>query len=44
MAATDLGMWQLGVTDPRTWDSRSWLSDALPHLAFGAVTWSVLAS
>lgn len=28
----------LGVTDPRTWDAASWLSDIVPHLAYGAVT------
>lgn len=43
MAATDLGMAGLGVSDPRSWDAAAWLSDALPHLAFGLVTWSLLA-
>lgn len=38
MAATDLGMALLGVTDPRTWPVSSWLADAVPHLAYGAVT------
>ena len=28
----------LGVTDPRTWDAESWLSDLLPHAAFGVLT------
>ena len=28
----------LGVTDPRRWDAASWLSDVVPHLAYGAVT------
>ena len=28
---------------PRTWDAASWLSDAVPHLAYGAVTWAALA-
>ncbi|MBE9375453.1 hypothetical protein IQ251_13450 [Saccharopolyspora sp. HNM0983] len=28
----------LGVTDPRTWTAESWLSDLLPHAAFGLAT------
>lgn len=42
MAATDIGMYGLGVSDPRSWDLSSWLSDAVPHLAYGVVTWSLL--
>jgi hypothetical protein len=42
MAATDFGMYRLGVTDPSTWDRNSWLSDAVPHLAYGVVTWALL--
>jgi hypothetical protein len=42
MAATDIGMYQLGVTDPASWDAGSWLSDAIPHLAYGVVTWALL--
>jgi uncharacterized membrane protein len=32
----------LGVSDPRTWDAASWLSDIVPHLAFGAVVYAAL--
>lgn len=42
MAATDYGMKALGVSDPSTWDATSWISDIVPHLAFGLVTWLVL--
>lgn len=35
-------MTALGVTDPRTWPASSWVSDVVPHLAYGAVTTSVL--
>lgn len=35
-------MTALGVTDPRTWSVGSWVSDLVPHLAYGAVTASVL--
>jgi len=36
MAGSDVPMTRLGLTDPITWDAASWLSDALPHLAYGA--------
>ncbi|WP_435107374.1 hypothetical protein [Nocardiopsis synnemataformans] len=31
-------MTALGVTDPREWSAASWISDLVPHLAFGLVT------
>jgi hypothetical protein len=43
MAVSDTSMAMLGVTQPRTWDAASWLSDAVPHLLYGAVTWTALA-
>lgn len=42
MAATDLSMAALDVTDPRSWSGQDWLSDVLPHLAYGAVTHAAL--
>jgi hypothetical protein len=42
MLATDLSLAVLGVSDPREWDVRSWLSDAAPHLAFGFAAYAVL--
>jgi hypothetical protein len=42
MAATDSSMAALGVSDPRKWSTSDWLSDALPHLAYGAVTCATL--
>jgi hypothetical protein len=44
MAATDLTMARLGVSDPSSWDAASWASDAVPHLAFGAVAYGTLAA
>jgi hypothetical protein len=44
MVATDAGMARLGISDPREWDAASWLSDAVPHLAFGVVTYATLAA
>lgn len=35
-------MTALGVTDPRTWPVSSWVSDIVPHLAYGAVAAAVL--
>jgi hypothetical protein len=44
MLATDLTMARLGVSDPGSWDAASWASDAVPHLAYGAVTYGALAA
>jgi len=30
-------MTALGLTDPREWDLDAWLSDVVPHIAYGAV-------
>ncbi|MFF9372994.1 hypothetical protein ACF1BB_00405 [Streptomyces griseoluteus] len=43
MAVTDASMTRLGVTDPRTWSPTDWVSDLVPHLVFGAVTYGVVA-
>jgi len=42
MAATDSSMATLKVSDPSAWSSTDWLSDLIPHLAYGAVTAGVL--
>ena len=44
MAATDGVMAGLGVSDPSGWGAAAWASDAVPHLAFGAVTYGSLAA
>ena len=44
MAATDGSMTALKVTDPRHWSPASWLSDLVPHLAYGAATAGTLAA
>ena len=38
MAGTDAPMAALGISDPRAWSSVEWLSDAVPHAAYGLVT------
>jgi hypothetical protein len=42
MAGTDAPMARLGVTQPGQWTFSEWLSDAVPHLAYGVVTAAVL--
>lgn len=44
MAVTDVTLAGLKVSDPRTWSPGAWLSDVLPHLAYGATTHAILAS
>jgi hypothetical protein len=44
MAVTDLSMAELKVSDPRTWSSTDWLSDAIPHLLYGLATYSVVTA
>ena len=34
----------LGVSDPRTWSAADWISDVVPHLAYGVVTYVTLAA
>lgn len=38
MVGTSAPMTALGLTDPRQWDATSWVSDAVPHLAYGLAT------
>ena len=39
LVSTNGPMTVLGVTDPRTWSRTDWISDVVPHLAYGvAVT------
>ncbi|MEH1169539.1 hypothetical protein V6V47_29585 [Micromonospora sp. CPCC 205539] len=45
MTMTDGSITALGISDPRTWTRSDWISDIIPHLAFGvtaAVTWNRL--
>src|SRR3954469_8581091 len=41
MAGANGPMTVLGITDPRSWDAASWISDVVPHLAYGIVTAAV---
>jgi hypothetical protein len=44
MVAGNAPMVLLKVTDPRTWSASDWVSDILPHLAYGVVADAVLRS
>jgi hypothetical protein len=41
MAGSDVPATALRVTDPTSWDPRSWVSDLVPHLVYGVTTASV---
>jgi hypothetical protein len=44
MAGSDVPMTRMGLTDPRRWSTSDWLSDAVPHLAYGyGVVWTLRA-
>ncbi len=38
LAGSNGPMTLLGVTDPRTWSTTDWVSDVVPHIAYGVVT------
>jgi hypothetical protein len=38
MAGTDVPMVATGLTDPRSWGVAGWLSDIVPHIAYGYAT------
>lgn len=38
LAGTNGPMTVLGVTDPREWSAVDWVSDIVPHVAYGVVT------
>ncbi len=42
LIASNGPMTALGVTDPRTWALTDWVSDVIPHFAYGAVTAGLL--
>jgi uncharacterized membrane protein len=44
MAASDVPLAVLGVSDPREWSPVDWAADALPHLAYGAAVHGALVA
>lgn len=44
MAATNAPMALAGISDPREWSTSDWISDAIPHLAYGIGAHAVLVA
>jgi hypothetical protein len=44
LAGSNGPMTLLGISDPRTWGTAAWVSDVVPHLAYGVVTAAVCAA
>jgi uncharacterized membrane protein len=44
MAVTDVPAAVLGVSDPGTWTREDWLTDAVPHLAYGATVQAIVSA
>ncbi len=42
MAASDAPIALTGASDPRSWTRADWLSDLIPHLAYGLATAATL--
>jgi hypothetical protein len=42
LVAANGPMTALGITDPRTWSVTDWISDLVPHLAYGLVVKSTM--
>jgi len=42
MAGADVPLSKLGLTDVSSWSASDWLSDVLPHLSYGLVTFWTL--
>jgi len=38
MAASDIPLVALGVSNPRTWGAEGWAADIIPHIIYGFVT------
>jgi hypothetical protein len=44
MSGSNLPMAGLGISDPRSWSVAEWLSDIVPHVAYGLVTATTYAA
>lgn len=44
MAATDIPMARLGVSDPTTWSAKDWGADVVPHLVYGMTTYGIVTA
>lgn len=44
MAAADVPVARLGVSDPASWAAKDWASDVVPHLLYGLVTHGLVSA
>jgi uncharacterized membrane protein len=44
MAASDVPLAALGISDPRSWSRLDWISDVVPHLVYGVTTHAALVA
>ena len=44
LVGTNGPMTVLGITDPRTWSRTDWISDLVPHAAYGAVVTTTMVA
>lgn len=44
LVASNAPMTALKISDPRTWSASDWVSDVIPHLAYGIVTRTALTA
>jgi len=44
MARSNGPLIALGITDPRSWTRDDWMSDLVPHLAYGLATTATVAA
>lgn len=44
IALSDVPLKVLGISDPKTWAVKDWAADIVPHLAYGAATYTTLRS
>ncbi|RSN00210.1 hypothetical protein DMB42_40510 [Nonomuraea sp. WAC 01424] len=40
MSGSNVPLTLLGATDPRTWPASAWVSDVVPHLAYGVAAYA----
>jgi hypothetical protein len=44
MASSDVPLKLFGISDPAEWEARDWAADAVPHLAYGLVTYAAIST
>ena len=44
MASSDVPLKLFGISDPAEWEAKDWAADAVPHLAYGLVTYAAISA